>query len=89
VRNIYIVNETGTSGAMERVHCKNEAEELQNILEHNHDLLPGDQIDPDAPCRWMLIKREMPVPDGASGAGRWSLDFFFVEPECHAYVCRV
>jgi hypothetical protein len=79
VRNIYIVNETGTSGAMERVHCKNEAEELQNILEHNHDLLPGDQIDPDAPCRWMLIKREMPVPDGASGAGRWSLDFFFVD----------
>jgi hypothetical protein len=79
MRNIYIVNETGTTDAMERVHCKNEAAELQNILEHNYDLLPGDQIDPDAPCRWMLIKREMPVPDAAGGAGRWSLDFFFVD----------
>jgi hypothetical protein len=27
----------------------------------------------------MLIKREMPVPDAASGASRWSVDFFFVD----------
>jgi hypothetical protein len=79
VRNIYIVNETGTTDAMERVHCKDEIRELQNILERNHDLLPGDQINPEAPCRWMLIKREMPVPDATGGAGRWSLDFFFVD----------
>lgn len=79
MRNIYIINETGTTEAMERVHCKNETQELQDILERTHDLLPGDQINPEAPCRWMLIKREMPVPDAAGGAGRWSLDFFFVD----------
>jgi hypothetical protein len=77
--NVYVVNESGTTEAMERVRCKDEKRELQDILEHNNDLLPGDQIDPDDPCRWMLIKREMPVPDPSTGTNRWSIDFVFVD----------
>ncbi|MFU8805447.1 MAG: hypothetical protein ACNA8W_16665, partial [Bradymonadaceae bacterium] len=53
----------GTTKPMKRIPCTNEDRELQARLEHNHDLLPGNQIDPDDPRRWMLIKREMPVPD--------------------------
>lgn len=49
------------------------------LLEKNYDLLPGDQIDPDDPRRWLLVKREMPVPDPATGSDRWSIDFFFVD----------
>jgi hypothetical protein len=64
---------------MKSVRCTQETRELQDILEHNFDLLPGDQIDPDAPCRWMLIKREMPVPDSSTGMNRWNIDFFFVD----------
>jgi hypothetical protein len=77
--NVYLINESRTTEAMERVHCKDEIRELQDILEHNYDLLPGDQINPEDPCRWMLIKREMPVPDPSSGTPRWSVDFFFVD----------
>jgi hypothetical protein len=64
---------------MSPVLAKDEDKELQTILERNCNLLPGDQIDPDAPCRWMLVKREMPVPDTATGADRWNIDFFFVD----------
>src|SRR5437016_718316 len=64
---------------MTRVHCRDEDAELQRILEKNPDLLPGDQIDPEDPCRWLLIKREMPVPDPNTGTSRWSIDFFFVD----------
>lgn len=64
---------------MERIHCTDEIGELQDILERNHDLLPGDQISPEDPCRWMLIKREMPVPDPSTGKDRWNIDFFFVD----------
>jgi hypothetical protein len=64
---------------MERIRCADEIRELQDILERNHDLLPGDQISPEDPCRWMLIKREMPVPDPSTGKDRWSVDFFFVD----------
>jgi hypothetical protein len=66
---------------MGRVRCTDEGCELQQLLEKNFDLLPGDQIDPDDPRRWLLIKREMPVPDPSTGADRWSIDFFFVDQD--------
>ncbi|NLT67794.1 MAG: hypothetical protein GXX84_14425 [Acidobacteria bacterium] len=78
---------------MKPVLVKNEDKELQSILERNYDLLPGDQIDPQTPCRWLLVKREMPVPDPYSGAERWSVDFFFLDQnamptfvECKRYL---
>jgi hypothetical protein len=78
--NAYMVNtDDATTQQMTTVQCKSEEKELQNILEHNFQLLPGDQIEPDAPCRWMLVKKEMPVPDSASGSNRWAIDFFFVD----------
>ncbi len=79
--SVYIVKEGGKTESMKVVHCKNEEEELQSILMNNFNLLPGDQINPDNPSRWMLIKREMPVPDPSNGKDRWSIDFFFVDQE--------
>lgn len=76
---VYEVRADGKSDPMERVRCKNEDAELQRLLANNFDLLPGHQIDPDDPCRWALIKREMPVPDPSTGNDRWSIDFFFVD----------
>ena len=64
---------------MERVRCKNEDKELQLILARNPDLLPGDQINPEDPRRWLLIEREMPVPDPVSGGNRWNIDLLFVD----------
>ena len=66
---------------MDRIHCKNEDRELQLLLEKNPDLLPGDQISPQEPRRWLPVKREMPVPDPSSGVDRWSIDFFFVDQD--------
>ena len=34
---------------------------LQALLARHHDLLPGDQIDPENPRRWLLVTREMGV----------------------------
>src|ERR1039458_5161499 len=76
---------------MKSVHCKDQ--ELQTILKNNFNLLPGDKIAPDVPCRWLLIKREMPVPDPSTCTDRWSFDFFFVDQnatptfvECKRYL---
>lgn len=79
--SVYTILENGITKPMERIHCRSEDEELQLILENNHDLLPGDQINPDDPRRWLLIQREMPVPDPNTGKNRWSLDFFFVDQD--------
>lgn len=78
---VYLVGSDGRSEPMERIRCEKEDQELQQLLECNWDLLPGDQIDPDDPRRWLLVKREMPVPDPSTGNDRWSIDFFFVDQD--------
>ncbi len=55
---------------------------LQELLVRYPDLLPGDQITPDAPRRWLLVAREMAVPgDDAEETGRWSLDHLFLDQD--------
>jgi hypothetical protein len=76
---VYIIDGQDKTTAMKRIRCANEEKELQNLLENNFDLLAGDQVNPEEPRRWLLIKKEMPVPDPASGTDRWSIDFFFVD----------
>lgn len=75
----YIINDDGTTKEMNKIRCKNENIELQRLLLKNLNLIPGDQINPDEPCRWLLIKDEMPVPDPSTGTNRWSIDFFIVD----------
>jgi len=77
--NAYVIGDGAKSTQMARIKCKNESKELQRLLEQNYDLLPGEQIKPSDPCRWLLIRREMPVQDPNSGDNRWSIDFFFVD----------
>jgi hypothetical protein len=79
--HVYTIGEDGSTKPMDRIRCKNEDRELQLLLEKNPDLLPGDQINPEEPRRWLLVKREMPVPDPSSGVDRWSIDFFFVDQD--------
>jgi hypothetical protein len=79
MERVYILDEHGKTQTMAPILTSDEDKELQLVLYNNLDLLPGDQIDPDAPCRWMLVKREMPVPGPSTGAGQWSIDFFLVD----------
>lgn len=59
-----------------------EAEEtLQRLLVLEPELLPGDQINPENPRRWLLVKREMGVPGGVDEGDRWSLDHLFLDQD--------
>ncbi len=77
----YMIEADGTTKEMSEIRCKNESKELQKLLLENLNLIPGDQIKPEDPCRWLLIKDEMPVPDPSTGSNRWSIDFFIVDQE--------
>lgn len=76
---VYIVRDGYRTAPMDRVRLQNEDLELQRLLEENRDLLPGNQIRPDDPCRWLTIRREMPVISPSSGTNRWSIDFLLVD----------
>lgn len=79
--DIFRVDENGYPRKLEKAPCLSEERELQQALERNHDLLPGDQINPQSPRRWLLVQREMPVPDPGAGGNRWSIDFFFLDQD--------
>jgi hypothetical protein len=54
---------------------------LQELLARYPNLLAGDQIDPAAPRRWLLLSRETAVPGELDGGGRWSLDHLLVDQD--------
>ena len=55
--------------------------DLQELLADYPDLIPGDQINPDSPRRWLLVSREVGVPDGIAETDRWSLDHLFLDQD--------
>lgn len=56
-------------------------EVLQELLARYPDLLPGEQITPENPRRWLLVAREVGVPGEEGGAGQWSLDHLFLDQD--------
>lgn len=52
--------------------------QLQELLAGNPDLLPGDQMDPEEPRRFLLIDREVTVSGDAT---TWFLDHLFVDQD--------
>ena len=56
-------------------------DDLQHLLALKPALLPGDQINPDVPREWLLVRREMGIPDGANQPDRWSIDHLFLDQD--------
>ena len=54
---------------------------LQLLLAKYPDLIPGDQIDPESPRRWLFVAREIGIPGEENGSGRWSLDHLFLDQD--------
>lgn len=72
----------GNGGLVEMREQPYDSEDfLQNLLAHYPNLLAGDQVDPDAPRRWLLVCREAGVPDEADAPDRWSLDHLFLDQD--------
>ena len=79
------------SGDLEKVPFQRYDSEalLQSLIEKHPELLAGDQINPDEPVRFMLVKREAGVPDGmpqGTLAISIGLDYALRRPEHAALV---
>lgn len=77
---IYLLNDNSELMAMEEAPYDSESL-LQEMLANHPDLLAGEQINSDVPRRWLLVMREMAVPDEEDGTGRWSLDHLFLDQD--------
>jgi hypothetical protein len=78
--NIFLLHDHGELIPMQGADYDSESL-LQQLLAGYPDLLAGDQIDPENPRRWLLVRREMPIPGRDQGAGRWSVDHLFLDQE--------
>jgi hypothetical protein len=56
-------------------------DDFQQLLASFPALLVGDQIDPEYPRRWMLVKREQPIATDEIGATQWSIDHLFLDQD--------
>lgn len=54
---------------------------LQKLLADHPDLLAGEQVNPDDPRRWLLLRREIGVPNEEGGGAHWALDHLFVDQD--------
>ena len=77
---IYLVGADGNLLTMNEAPYEAEAL-LQRLLASYPDLLAGDQMRPSSPRRWLLISREVSVPDDESEKGRWSVDHLFIDQD--------
>jgi hypothetical protein len=78
---VYLIRENEKNPiALEESGYINE-DSLQELIERFPDLIPGDQIDPEDPRRWLLVAREMGVPGDADESDRWSLDHLLLDQD--------
>jgi len=54
---------------------------LQSWIADHPELLGGDQINPEDPRRWLLIRREAGVPRDPDSGSWWSLDHLFLDQD--------
>ena len=78
--SIYLID--GESELVELSATSYESEDLlQSLIAKHPHVLAGEQIDPESPRRWVLVTREMGVPDEVDGGNRWSLDHLFLDQD--------
>src|SRR5207244_2650223 len=77
---VFLMQDSGILVEMREASYDSEAL-LQELLATYPSLLAGDQINAEAPRRWLLVTREMAVPGEQDGAGRWSLDHLFLDQD--------
>jgi hypothetical protein len=67
---------------VEMVEQRYELEDhLQELIERHPNLLGGDQVDPDAPRRWLVLSREAGLASQQDGADRWSVDHLLLDQD--------
>lgn len=75
---IYLISDAGELQRVEHQLYANE-DILQELVAKHPDVLAGDQIDPEAPPRWLLLRREAAIPDSTGGEDRWWLDHLLLD----------
>lgn len=75
---IFLLSETGILQRVMRAEYDSELL-LQDLVDSYPELLAGEQISPTVPVRWLVIDKEVGIPDAAEASDRWALDILLVD----------
>jgi hypothetical protein len=77
---IFLIQDNGQ--LMEMNEQKYDSEDiLQTLLAKYPNLMAGDQINNEAPRRWLLVSREASLPSEEGGGDRWAIDHLFLDQD--------
>src|SRR4030042_5391585 len=77
---VFLINDNGALVNMKEEPYESE-DSFQELLAMYPDILAGDQINQSEPRKWLLVRREVPVPCEDGGSGRWSLAHLFPDQD--------
>lgn len=77
---IFLIQDDGALVEMRETAYDSE-DLLQDLLARYPNILAGEQMNPTAPRKWLLIKREYGVPDDEGAGNRWSVDHLFLDQD--------
>jgi hypothetical protein len=55
--------------------------DLHALIVDYPEIIPGDQINPEDPRRWLVVSKELGIPSEKEGGDTFSLDVFFVDQD--------
>jgi hypothetical protein len=68
------IERSGTISELPPQLAKLEQDHLHALIQAHPGILPADEINPERPCKWLVIGSEVLVPDPENGVDRWALD---------------
>ena len=78
--HIFVQGREGQLDSLEEERFSSE-EELQTLLATRPELLEGEQVNPGAPRRWIVVAREQGIAQAAGEGDWWAVDHLLVDQD--------
>ena len=86
--HVYLLGKDGDPEPLVETPYKSEAA-LQELIADHPEVLAGEQMTPDVPRRWLLIRREMGIADSAESGDRWAVDHLLLDQDARPTLVEV
>lgn len=85
---IWRLDADGDPTPLDEAEYDDEAE-LQKLIAEHPDVLAGERMTPENPRRWLLISREMGIPDRPDSGDRWAVDHLLLDQDARPTLVEV
>lgn len=85
---IWLLDDEGDPRPLDEAQYPGEAA-LQRLIADHPEVLAGERMTPEAPRRWLPVRREMGIADSAEAGDRWSVDHLLIDQDARPTLVEV